>query len=793
MSNFTTRYLLALCAVARAVKSDNLRNGRTRLLARDLGSCTGNEGEWKFALTLDDYPWETSWAIKDSVGDLITSGPPAGMNYVRRGEYEDAGCLPPGDYTLTVKDKSGDGLCCQYGSGKFELTIDDVIVVESDDTKFKTLDFGFTVNAKTEAPSTPRPTNKPTTRPSKKPTKNPSKNPTKAPIQLTKPVIPPITPWPTYEPSNSPIMIPTKSPTTKPSYAPTSSPTAKPTNLPTAKPTNSPTKTPTKHPSKDPTIPPFTSNPTGSPSKTESEFPSKAQSEIPSTTQSQIPSVSDSEIPSHIHSEVPSQSDGSSSLETTEFLTQYASATSNDTVSEYTFPSAYPTTSSTNAPSNTSSESPTKMLSEFPSKFPSDDPTAVSSATPSSIPSSSPSRKRLVVPITPFSLILSTNETEIDIDELDAILTDHLFQQMQTNLPKSTEVSSVDLLLTDITLGQHNLKMDEEAQGSQAKQSPGKQNGSKNETNGVSSSAPTSAPDVPAKTTTHEISVNGDAYFAGNALPTTEQLDDLTKAAFEGEAGNEFVQDLLSADDSGLQSTVSISVPIDTSDKQLTKDFLYSAQTETPSSESSNNALYIVGALFVVGCLLVAAFVHRTRQAQRSREHDIDDFIEEIDEEEEDVDLPKYIDIKPVERVEGGNDCEAIPQAAVNDCTEGCSFYSFFDGINEAPSQASTEVASNQTSSPDRTRQTINDEDNQTIGVANAEDSSNGRSARSTLYKIEENEEDNTDNVGMFCGLNQGHSTNTKLDDKSRFGLENDWGMKPSASEDTNAVQMRRY
>ncbi|KAL7475235.1 hypothetical protein ACHAW6_001158, partial [Cyclotella cf. meneghiniana] len=193
---------------------------------------------------------------------------------------------------------------------------------------------------------------------------------------------------------------------------------------------------------------------------------------------------------------------------------------------------------------------------------------------------------------------------------------------------------------------------------------------------------------------------------------------------------------------------------------------------------------------FVVGLLIVAAYVHRTRQSQRNREQDIDDFVEEIEDEEEDVDLPRYIDIKPVEPVQAENVCEADQKATGNDCTEGCSCYSFFDGLNEAPSQASTEVASNQTSSLDKTRQTIND--NQTLGVVNAEDSLNSRSAPSTLYKIEENEEDNNENIGMFCGLNQGHLANTKLADKSRFGLENNWGMKPSASEDTNAVQTRR-
>jgi hypothetical protein len=66
----------------------------------------------------------------------------------------------------------------------------------------------------------------------------------------------------------------------------------------------------------------------------------------------------------------------------------------------------------------------------------------------------------------------------------------------------------------------------------------------KNSTEGTSSQTPTSQQEDAPVTTTHEISVSGDVYFAGAALPTTEQLDDVTAASFEGDAGNEFIQDL---------------------------------------------------------------------------------------------------------------------------------------------------------------------------------------------------------------------------------------------------------
>jgi len=176
-------HLLTLCSVVAAVRSGNLRRA-----TRDLASCADNEIPWKFALTVDDYPWETSWIIKDSTGARIASGPPSGTNYARRGQYEDGGCLTPGDYILTVKDRSGDGLCCQFGTGKFELTVDDAVLVESDDADFKTLDLPFTVvpaletNAIVEMtePTSSKPTNAPTmSRPSTSPTYAPSDLPTK--------------------------------------------------------------------------------------------------------------------------------------------------------------------------------------------------------------------------------------------------------------------------------------------------------------------------------------------------------------------------------------------------------------------------------------------------------------------------------------------------------------------------------------------------------------------------------------------------------------------------------------
>lgn len=195
--NTTLLNIAALCSIADAGKSGNLRKQSSTNIPRGLESCAENESLWTLALTVDDYPWETKWTIKDPIGEKVAEGPREGMNYEKRAEYKDSGCLPSGDYIFTIKDKSGDGMCCQYGEGKFEFKVDDVVLAKSDDKAFKILEYPFTVGGginpdslevdgavinpetgetgpETNAPSTPRPTYKPTKNPTPVPSSPPS-------------------------------------------------------------------------------------------------------------------------------------------------------------------------------------------------------------------------------------------------------------------------------------------------------------------------------------------------------------------------------------------------------------------------------------------------------------------------------------------------------------------------------------------------------------------------------------------------------------------------------------------
>ena len=78
-----------------------------------------NDNEVTVTINLDNYPGETTWDIKNGGGTVIASG----------GPYSGAGstvvsdeCLVDGCYDFTIYDSYGDGICCGYGNGSYEVT-----------------------------------------------------------------------------------------------------------------------------------------------------------------------------------------------------------------------------------------------------------------------------------------------------------------------------------------------------------------------------------------------------------------------------------------------------------------------------------------------------------------------------------------------------------------------------------------------------------------------------------------------------------------------------------------------
>ncbi len=71
-------------------------------------------------INLDNYPEETSWEITDPLGTVLAAGGAYGSQPDGSTVVENA-CLPDGCYDFTIFDSYGDGICCAYGFGSYEV------------------------------------------------------------------------------------------------------------------------------------------------------------------------------------------------------------------------------------------------------------------------------------------------------------------------------------------------------------------------------------------------------------------------------------------------------------------------------------------------------------------------------------------------------------------------------------------------------------------------------------------------------------------------------------------------
>merc|ERR1712226_1053657 len=148
-------------------------------------------------------------------------------SYPSTNSFEDNYCLTEGSYTFTIYDSWGDGICCSWGSGSYEVLVNgDSVASGGEFTDEESKEFEVTAS-----PTTPAPVTAPTTN---------------APVAVPTSPSPPTggsTPWPTDKaPTPHPVHSP---PTPYPSSAPVSAPVSAPTPHPTGRaPTPWPTHTP---------------------------------------------------------------------------------------------------------------------------------------------------------------------------------------------------------------------------------------------------------------------------------------------------------------------------------------------------------------------------------------------------------------------------------------------------------------------------------------------------------------------------------------------------------------------
>jgi len=71
-------------------------------------------------IVLDNYGSETTWQLKSASGTVVAAGGPY-ANGAAGQVVSESICVEDGCYAFVINDSYGDGICCGYGSGSYEL------------------------------------------------------------------------------------------------------------------------------------------------------------------------------------------------------------------------------------------------------------------------------------------------------------------------------------------------------------------------------------------------------------------------------------------------------------------------------------------------------------------------------------------------------------------------------------------------------------------------------------------------------------------------------------------------
>ncbi len=96
------------------------------------GGSTGNDcaaASLTLDITFDNYPEETAWTLQNSGGATVASGSYSTANPDGSSITENISGLASGDYTFTITDAFGDGICCAFGNGSYTLSSSEGVIV----------------------------------------------------------------------------------------------------------------------------------------------------------------------------------------------------------------------------------------------------------------------------------------------------------------------------------------------------------------------------------------------------------------------------------------------------------------------------------------------------------------------------------------------------------------------------------------------------------------------------------------------------------------------------------------
>ncbi|MEX2482997.1 MAG: T9SS type A sorting domain-containing protein [Brumimicrobium sp.] len=101
-------------------------NNGTDSISKNINVSIDNGGALNLLIQTDQYPSETTWEIIGETGTILYSG---GSYNSSETTYEEDFCLAEGCYDFVIYDEFGDGICCDYGTGLYELSDLDGLIV----------------------------------------------------------------------------------------------------------------------------------------------------------------------------------------------------------------------------------------------------------------------------------------------------------------------------------------------------------------------------------------------------------------------------------------------------------------------------------------------------------------------------------------------------------------------------------------------------------------------------------------------------------------------------------------
>mmetsp|Transcript_20344 Transcript_20344/g.30258 ORF Transcript_20344/g.30258 Transcript_20344/m.30258 type:complete len:824 (-) Transcript_20344:193-2664(-) len=196
-------------------------------------NCLSEKVDFEVNIVTDNYPKETTWELVNKCNEeTILSGGPYDDPLTSYSHSILADCQA--EYAFIIHDAYGDGICCNYGEGSYEVKREDSSILiggkygPSEESKFGS------------CPSMAVPEDVPTEVLIKTPSASPSNPPSLSPTLdlLASPTKSP-TPAPTGTPSSTPTEVPSRVPTVAPSSTPTVAPTLGPSWAPSSAPVRS--------------------------------------------------------------------------------------------------------------------------------------------------------------------------------------------------------------------------------------------------------------------------------------------------------------------------------------------------------------------------------------------------------------------------------------------------------------------------------------------------------------------------------------------------------------------------